>query len=87
MRVHRSFRYVRLAICIALSNIPDHPGHFYAPIGPDAAQLKLLLDALPAKLPLVECSSACLCVSNCQNRLTQTSVRYVHVTVITLPLS
>ncbi|OCF36309.1 hypothetical protein I316_02184 [Kwoniella heveanensis BCC8398] len=45
-------------------------GNFYTP-----TILTLNLDALPERLPLVECSPACPCVKKCANRVTQHGVR------------
>ncbi|WVW80275.1 hypothetical protein I302_102253 [Kwoniella bestiolae CBS 10118] len=58
-------------------------GNFYTK--PDTHFHQLLnLDALPERLPLVECSPQCPCFERCANKLTQRGVR---VSLITKPAS
>ena len=49
-------------------------GNFYSSASP-GNDVTLNLDALPARLPLVECGSGCSCSSGCTNRTTQLGVR------------
>ncbi|KAK8861690.1 hypothetical protein IAR55_002513 [Kwoniella newhampshirensis] len=50
-------------------------GNFYSSLGDDSKRQLLKLDALPDRLPLVECSPECACRARCANRVSQLGVR------------
>lgn len=50
------------------------PGNFYS-TSTDGGCQTLDLQALPVKLPLVECSPTCPCGTTCANRVTQRGVQ------------
>lgn len=53
----------------------DYRGNFYSYPGSDDSAGILNLDALPEKMPLVECGLACLCEEGCSSRVTQRGLK------------
>ena len=54
----------------------DNRGNFYTQPGTAEIAGILNLDALPAKMPLIECGPACPCDDRCLNRVTQRGLKY-----------
>ena len=79
MRLRSSIRYLAIRDPLAQSKTHTEldPGNFYSSRSDGDVSQTLQLEALPANLPLVECSTSCPCASRCANRVTQRGVRHV----------